>query len=185
MARTIIRSYESYERAASVVGELEGAGVPVEDISLVAGSMDAIEQGANEGAEAGGLIGGGAGLLGALITLPIPGIGPVLSAGWLIGGTAVGAVAGAAAGSLVGALTGAGVDENDAHIFAEMVKRGGAVVAVRASERHAAVAAAIMASGRPVDPTAMRKTYESEGWTRFDEETDAARQRDNLSGVVS
>lgn len=183
MARTIIRSYEDHDRAASVVGELEAAGLPAEDISLVAGPLEEIEQGAEEGAEAGTVIGSGAGLLGALMSLPIPGVGPVLAAGWLIGGTAVGAVAGAAAGSLIGALTGAGVDERDAHVFAETIKRGGAVVAVRAPDHQVAAATAIMAGGRPIDPAATRSRYEAEGWTRFDEKAGA--RRNDLSGVVS
>jgi len=183
MARTIIRSYENHDRAASVVRELEAAGLPAKDISLVTRSMAAIEEGAHEGAEAGTVIGSGAGLLGALMSLPLPGVGSVLAAGWLIGGTAVGAVAGAAAGSLMGALTGAGVDERDAHVFAETIKRGGAVVAVRVPDHQVATAPAIMAGGQPVDPAVMRSRYEAEGWTGFDEKADA--RRDDLSGVVS
>lgn len=185
MASTIIRSYDSRDRALSVVDQLEAAGVPTEAVSVIIGPMAEVEQGADNGAEAGSVIGGGMGLLGALVTLPVPGIGPVLSVGWLLGGAAVGAVAGAAAGSLIGALTAAGVDESDAQIFAEVVKRGGAIVAVRASERQEAVAAAVMASGSPLDPATQRKSYEAEGWTRFTEEAEAARHRDNLSGVVS
>ena len=48
-------------------------------------------------------MGGGAGLLAGLGLLAIPGLGPVVAAGWLAA-PAVGAAAGAAAGGLVGAL---------------------------------------------------------------------------------
>jgi hypothetical protein len=45
--------------------------------------------------------------------LAIPGIGPVVAAGWLAA-TAAGAVAGSATGGAIGALTQAGVSEEDA-----------------------------------------------------------------------
>lgn len=60
------------------------------------------------------MLGGGAGLLAGLGILAIPGLGPVLAAGWLAS-TLVGAGAGAATGGLVGALAGAGIDDADAH----------------------------------------------------------------------
>ena len=37
---------------------------------------------------------------------------------------AAGAVAGGAAGGIIGSLTRAGVDEDDAHVYAEGVRRG-------------------------------------------------------------
>ena len=178
MAGTLIRSYDSYAQAAFVVRELEAAGIPAEQISIV-GRHDAI----GTAAEAGGMIGSGAGLLGALIALPIPGVGPVLAAGWLIAGTALGAAGGAAAGSLIGALTGAGLNDSDANTIAELVRRGGALVAVRSSGGLAAIAGAIMRSGRPIDPEDRRAAYEREGWTRFDETS--GRKPADLSGVVS
>jgi hypothetical protein len=50
-----------------------------------------------------------------------------VAAGWLAA-TAVGAAAGAATatGGIIGALTEAGVSEEDAHTYAESVRRGGA-----------------------------------------------------------
>jgi hypothetical protein len=52
-------------------------------------------------------VGGTAGLLAGLGLLAIPGLGPVVAAGWLAA-TAVGAAAGGAIGGIVGALTEAG-----------------------------------------------------------------------------
>jgi hypothetical protein len=54
--------------------------------------------------------------------LAIPGIGPVVAAGWLASTLAVGA-AGAATGGLIGALTGAGVSEDDANLYARVPPR--------------------------------------------------------------
>src|SRR5439155_20856442 len=85
---------------------------------------------AGTGASIGTVVGGGAGLLAGLGMLEIPGIGPVVAAGWLVS-TAAGAAAGAAAGGLIGSLTGAGVSKEHAHIYAEGVRRGGSLVTAR------------------------------------------------------
>ena len=56
---------------------------------------------------------GAAGLLAGLGVLAIPGLGPVVAAGWLAS-TTLGVMAGAATGTIVGALTEAGVSEEEA-----------------------------------------------------------------------
>src|ERR1700730_2327927 len=90
-------------------------------------------EGAILGAAVGGTIGTGLGVLAALGMLAIPGLGPVVGAGWLAA-MATGALAGAAAGGIIGALTKAGVSEHDAPVYAEGIRRGGAVVSVRVPE---------------------------------------------------
>jgi hypothetical protein len=159
MTRTITRSYESYETAAAVVEKLEVAGIPASDISVVGRDERA---GGSNAAE---------GLLAGLGMLAIPGIGPVVAAGWLAS-TAAGAVAGAAAGGLVGSFTSAGVDEEDAHYYAETVRRGGTVVSVKAADAHAATAEAIMDGATPIDRDTRLAQYRQEGWTRFDEKAE-------------
>ena len=72
-----------------------------------------------KGAGIGGALGGGAGLLAGLGLLAIPGLGPVVAAGWLAA-TAVGAAAGAATGGIVGALVDAGVDREHADVYSEI-----------------------------------------------------------------
>ncbi|MBW4656991.1 MAG: hypothetical protein KME20_28685 [Kaiparowitsia implicata GSE-PSE-MK54-09C] len=169
MTRTVTRSYDDYSTASSVVAELESAGFSGDDVSLI-GRRDADnddESNAAEGAGIGAGVGGAAGLLAGLGMLAIPGIGPVVAAGWLAA-TAAGAVAGAAAGGVIGAMTSAGVDEKDAHVYAESVRRGGSVVSVRASDARADEAEAIMDRAIPVDITTRRSEYEREGWTQFD-----------------
>ena len=78
-------------------------------------------------------MGGTAGLPAGLGLLAIPGLGPVVAAGWLAA-TAVGAAAGAATGGIVGALTEAGVSEEEAHSYAEGVRRGGTLVSARVAD---------------------------------------------------
>lgn len=148
--RTLAHVYDSYAEASRVVSSLEAAGVPQTDISLVSGdksakagesrtgttSGDAKEgaaTGAGTGATVGTALGGGAGLLAGLGSLAIPGVGPLVAAGWLVA-TITGAGLGAAAGGLLGSLTGAGLSEADAKTYSEGVERGGTLVTVRADE---------------------------------------------------
>ena len=146
--RMIAHSYDSYDQAVRAVNALEAAGVRHDDISLVSGDKDRNvatsvagdhpeNTGAVTGATTGTVLGGGAGLLAGLGLLAIPGVGPVVAAGWLVA-TLAGAGVGAAAGGLLGSLTGAGVDEADARSYADHVGRGGTLVTVRAEDSMAA-----------------------------------------------
>lgn len=168
MTRTITRSYDTYEAAAAVVENLEATGISDSDISVVGRDERAKDSNAAEGAGIGASIGGAAGLLAGLGIMAIPGIGPVVAAGWLAS-TAAGAVAGAAAGGIVGSFTSAGVSEEDAHYYAETVRRGGTVVSVKAADEQAAIVEAIMDGASPINRDARLAQYRQEGWTRFDE----------------
>lgn len=169
MTRIVSRSYNSFADAETAVSRLEAAGVSSDDISFIGSGSAKIADDAAAGAEVGGAVGAGAGLLLGLAALPVPGIGPVLAAGWVFGNLAAGATAGLAAGSLIGAMVGAGVSDDDAHYFAETVRRGGAVVTVRTSDSHAPVIEKIMDGAEPIDAAQRRAEYAREGWRRFDE----------------
>src|SRR5215213_6672224 len=157
--KTISRLYKNYDTGARVVDELERAGIPRDDISIVANNesgwfdrdrttsrVDRDHDGRDDRAEAaaagagiGATLGGVAGLLAGLGMVAIPGIGPVVAAGWLASTAAV-----AAAGGLIGALTQAGHDEYEASTYAEGVQRGGTLVTARVDDSRAATAEAIM-----------------------------------------
>lgn len=139
--RTVTRAFTSYDEAVQAVYELEQAGIPADHISLVgadsdprisdAVTNDAAESPAGLGATIGATAGGGAGLLAGIGAIMIPGIGPLIAAGWFI--TALtGAGIGAAAGGIVGALTHLGVTDDQAHVAKDAIQRGGTVVMVRA-----------------------------------------------------
>src|ERR687897_59540 len=180
--KTITAFFENYEDASDAVRRLESAGVPHRDISLVANNEgdrysthanrtfdgtnhhDHDADGAGTGATVGTLAGGGAGLLAGLGMLAIPGLGPVVAAGWLVS-TLVGAGAGAAVGGIAGALVDAGVDENDAHAYAEGIRRGGALVTVRASDADVERIVDILDDEGTVDFEERENTWRSEGWT--------------------
>ncbi|MBU1273043.1 MAG: hypothetical protein KJ827_12720, partial [Alphaproteobacteria bacterium] len=116
------------------------------------------------------------------------GLGPVVAGGWLLA-TAMGAVTGAGigatAGGLVGSLTSAGVPEHDAHVYAEGVRRGGALVTVRIDDAHAHTAADILQNCGGIDIEDRRQTYQSEGWSRFEHDaiTDG-KEKDEAPPVV-
>lgn len=171
MTRTITRSYDNYETARSVVEQLEAAGISSSDVSIVGRNGENDETNAAEGAGIGASVGGAAGLLAGLGLLAIPGVGPVVAAGWLAS-TAAGALAGAATGGLVGSFVKEGHDEDEANYYAETVRRGGSVVSVRAEPEHEATIEAILDGATPIDRDARTAQYRQEGWTRFDERAD-------------
>jgi hypothetical protein len=123
---------------------------------------------AGTGASVGTILGGGAGLLAGLGMLAIPGVGPIVAAGWLIA-TLTGAGVGAAGGGILGSLTGAGVPEEHAHVYAEGVRRGGTLVTVRAEDAQRATVEQVLNRYSPVDPDARAAEYRAGGWSRFDE----------------
>ncbi|SIR35590.1 hypothetical protein [Bosea sp. TND4EK4] len=170
MTRTLTRAYDSHTTARSVVEQLEAAGVSSGDISIVGRDGDG-ETNAAEGAGIGAGVGGAAGMLAGLGLLAIPGIGPVVAAGWLAS-TAAGAVAGAAAGGLVGSFVKEGHDEDEAHYYAETVRRGGSVVSVRTEQEHESTVQAILDGATPIDRSTREADYRAAGWTRFDENAD-------------
>ena len=187
MTRTITRLYDNRNDAMEAAHDVERQGIPSQDISIVASNKDSWydkdkDAGAREkthdtgggvakGAATGGALGAGAGLLTGLGLLVIPGIGPVVAAGWLgatIIGAATGAVAGGAVGGLVGALTDAGVPEEEAHIYSEGVRRGGTLLSVRVDDARASDIEMALDRYRPTDLPSRGQEYRSSGWTRFD-----------------
>jgi len=179
--KTVSRSYDSYAQARAAVDAIEKAGVPASDVSLIANKhvsaqYDDVEivSDTAAGAGIGGVVGGGAGLLAGLGLLAIPGLGPVVAAGWLAA-TAAGAAAGVATGGLVGALTGAGVDEEQATVHSEAIRRGGTLVTVRVADDEVARIEGLMSIHRPIDPVARAAAWRDEGWTTFDPEAPAYR----------
>ena len=160
--------FDTHEEASTAVDALEDAGIASNEISVVGphGKTDA--SAAAEGAGIGAAVGGIGGLLAGLGTFAIPGIGPVIGAGWLVA-TLTGMAAGGIAGGLVGSLTAAGVDDDDAHVYAEGIKRGGTMVVARVDEAQAEAAEAILGQHGRVDIQSRRSEYETGGWDGFDE----------------
>jgi len=86
-------------------------------------------EGAATGAGAGAVIGGTLGLLAGIGALAIPGLGPFIAAGPIMGALA-GAGTGGVAGGLIGALVGMGIPEYEAKRYEGMVKEGKILLSV-------------------------------------------------------
>jgi len=125
--------------------------------------------GAATGAVTGGVVGGAAGLAASLMGLAIPGIGPIIAAGPIVA-TLSGAGVGAVAGGLIGGLTDMGVSKNDAEYYAESVRRGGALVTVRADDSRAERAAEIMREHGAVDIERRAEQWRQRGWTGWNDQ---------------
>ncbi|MDX7952757.1 hypothetical protein P7D22_16435 [Lichenihabitans sp. Uapishka_5] len=167
--QTYTALFDTYASASTAVTRLEGAGVPHDYISIVSNDESHREHtadhaGTGTGASLGTLLGGGAGLLAGLGLLAIPGLGPVVAAGWLAS-TLVGAGVGAAAGGIVGGLTDAGISHDDAHAYAEGIQRGGTLVTVKADNSQAATITNILDEEGTVDLDARTRDWRETGWS--------------------
>jgi hypothetical protein len=185
MTQVVTALYDTYDSAVSAVNALEDAGIPYAEISIVSNNVDErypadhrtkTAEDAGKGAGIGAAVGGIGGLLTGLGLMAIPGVGPVVAAGWLAAtaaGAATGAVVGGAAGGFVGALTKEGVPERDAQFYAEGVRRGGTLVSARVDDARAPAAREILQRYQAVDPAVRGAAYRESGWTSFDENAPA------------
>jgi hypothetical protein len=182
--KTVTGLFDTYQQAEDAVAALKESGISSDDISIISRDANYIQgepesnsaEGLGVGSGVGLIAGGGAGLLTGLGMIAIPGVGPVVAAGWLVSmlaGAAAGTVVGGAAGGLIGALTGSDITEDDAHVYAESVKRGGTLVQARVHDDRVPEAEALLDTQTPVDIDGRRKTYAETGWERFNEEHEA------------
>ena len=132
--------YRDRAHAEVAVDRLFAAGFRGEDISALladnVGNKDFAHEkntkapeGTTTGAVTGGAIGGTLGLLAGIGALAIPGLGPFIAAGPIMGALA-GVGAGGAVGGLIGALVGMGIPEYEAKRYEGRVKKGEALVSV-------------------------------------------------------
>ena len=184
MPRTIVALYDDLTTAQQVVHELTNAGIARENISLVASDAtgeystylahpeEGEHVGAAEGSAFGAAVGALTGALVALGALAIPGIGPVIVAGPLAAGllgAATGAVAGGATGGIVGGLLSMGVPEEEAHYYAEGLRRGGTLVSATVTDSMANRAESVMNQYNPIDLDRRAAYWREGGWDRFNE----------------
>ena len=188
MTQTITRLFDTYADATAAVRALKEAGVPHDDISVIASNADGTHaERANDGVDThdgvndhgdvtrgtstGAVLGGAGGLLAGLGLLAIPGLGPIVAAGWLAAtaaGAGIGALGGAATGGLVGALKNAGHSEDEANVYSEGVRRGGTLVSVRAPDELRGEIEAAFDSNAGVHASSRGDAYRQSGWTGFD-----------------
>src|SRR6478736_542208 len=132
--------YPTVDRAERAVDELVSAGFSNADVSVLMadkqGSKDYAHEkqtkapeGTTTGVATGGTIGGALGLLAGIGALAIPGVGPFIAAGPIMGALA-GLGVGGAVGGLVGALVGMGIPAYEAKRYEGRVKEGGVLRSV-------------------------------------------------------
>ncbi len=146
---TITRMYATYDKAAQVVKDLEAAGIPHSEITILSNSAQHTNLGKYgqesekqidrdvlyDTAAGTGAVGAVGGLLAGLGLLVLPGIGPFAAAGWFaatLAGGALGTAAGAAAEGIAELFSShSGVDRETASRYVAGVQAGGTMVAVR------------------------------------------------------
>jgi hypothetical protein len=132
--------YHTRNQAERAVDDLLAAGFSNDDISVLLsdneGSRDFAHEkntkapeGATAGVTTGGVIGGTLGLLAGIGALAIPGVGPFIAAGPIMGALA-GLGVGGAVGGLIGALIGMGIPEYEAKRYEGRIKEGGVLLSV-------------------------------------------------------
>lgn len=132
--------YSSTVQAERAVDTLIAAGFSGDDISVLLpdnqGSKDfahekntKLPEGTTTGVTTGGVVGGTLGLLAGIGALAIPGVGPFIAAGPIMGALA-GLGVGGTVGGIIGALVGMGIPEYEAKRYEGRLKEGGVLVSV-------------------------------------------------------
>jgi len=128
------------DQAERAVDALLAAGFTSNDLSVLMADQQSSREFAHEkntkapegtaaGVAAGGVIGGTLGLLAGIGAIAIPGVGPFIAAGPIMGALA-GLGAGGAVGGLIGALVGMGIPEYEAKRYEGRIKDGGILLSV-------------------------------------------------------
>lgn len=136
--------YPTRSSVENAVDALRDAGFRNTDISILFPENEGTKDFAHEkatkapegtaaGAGTGAVIGGTLGWLAGIGALAIPGIGPFIAAGPIIGALA-GVGVGGAVGGITGALIGMGIPEYEAKRYEGRVKKGGILLSVHCDD---------------------------------------------------
>lgn len=147
MKKAVFCIAQTVDQAEHIVDRLKTAGFSNNDISVLlpdkSGTKDFAHEKhtkAPEGAAIGGTTGLGVGAvlgwLAGIGSLAIPGVGPFIAAGPIMGALS-GAAVGAATGSLTGALIGLGIPEYEAKRYEGKIKGGSALISVHTESSEA------------------------------------------------
>src|ERR1700731_2489723 len=132
--KAVFGIYATRRQVESAVDELKAQGFRNTDISVLfpenVGTKDFAHEkgtkapeGVAAGATSGAVVGGALGWLAGIGALAIPGLGPFIAAGPIMGALS-GAGAGGLVGGMVGALVGMGVPEYEAKRYEGLIKEG-------------------------------------------------------------
>jgi hypothetical protein len=144
MSQAVYGIANTQQQANAIVERLQTTGFLNDDISVLfpdkEGTRDFAHEKntkAPEGAAAGGVaglgVGGAVGLLAGLGALAIPGVGPFIAAGPIMGALS-GAAVGGAAGGIIGGLVGMGIPEYEAKQYEGKVRAGNILISVHTED---------------------------------------------------
>jgi hypothetical protein len=144
MATAVFCIAKSELQAIDIVDGLKASGFSSGDVSVLfpdkGSSRDFAHErhtkapeGATAGASTGGVLGGALGWLAGIGSLAIPGLGPFIAAGPIMGALS-GAAAGAAVGGIAGALIGMGIPEHEAKLYEGKVRGGNILISVHTED---------------------------------------------------
>jgi len=147
MTKAVFCIAQTTEQAENIVASLKSGGFSNNDISVLFPDKTTTKDFAHEkhtkapeGAAIGGAVGIGAGAvlgwLAGIGSLAIPGVGPFIAAGPIMGALS-GAAVGGATGGLSGALIGLGIPEYEAKRYEGKIKGGSALISVHTANSEA------------------------------------------------
>jgi hypothetical protein len=176
MSTTLVAMYEEFDDARGAIEDLVDAGFDAHNIGFISNDVrnrygenidrdDLQDVDAGEGAGFGAVVGTLVGLGAALI----PGVGMAIGAGELALSAGIGAAVGAATGSITAALVDMGIDEEEAHVYAESVRRGGTILSITVTNGgNVDQAEAIMRRYNPSSVDERANFYREQGWGGFE-----------------
>ena len=138
--KSVFGIYKNRTQAETAVDKIAAAGFEYNDISVLLPDTQSSKEFAHEkhtkapegvttGATTGGVVGGTLGLLAGIGALAIPGVGPFIAAGPIMGALA-GVGVGGTVGGLIEALVGRGLPEYEAKRYESRITDGGVLVSV-------------------------------------------------------
>lgn len=144
MTQAVYGIANTTQQANAIVERLQTTGFLNDDISVLfpdkEGTRDFAHEKhtkAPEGLATGGVagmgVGGALGLLAGIGALAIPGVGPFIAAGPIMGALS-GAAVGGATGGLIGGLVGLGIPEFEAKQYEDKVRAGNILISVHAED---------------------------------------------------
>jgi uncharacterized protein (TIGR02271 family) len=157
MTKTVVALYDDVSDAQTVSRELSAAGFT--DNEVVDSSAISSDRSVSGGADVSdsSLAAGTPGVVGTpLGAAPETGTTSTTTSSWGSGG-------------ILSRLRSAGVPEDDSHMYAEGVRRGGSLVIARLADDNVDRGLEIMSNYRPVDIDERGSQWRTEGWTRYDE----------------
>jgi hypothetical protein len=178
--QTVFGLFDDRADAEAAVRDLETRSFPRDAISILARHFDdgvatttdrevvVTDSHAAAGARTGAVLGGVGGMLLGATALLVPGVGPLLALGPILGYGLIGAGLGAATGGVIGLLVDMGMPREHAEYYAEGLRRGGTIVSVQvANEEQAEIARAVMSQHHVVDIDQRIDYYRKTGFAGY------------------